>query len=758
MKLLLPLLCIAVTGLHSQAPSVRVPRVEAELTVDGVLDEPVWRQAARLDGFHQYRPVDARPAEDSTVVLVWYSPTAIYFGIRAYDRAPDQVHATSAGRDNIASEDEVLVYLDTFNDRRRAYFFGSNPIGVQDDGVRSEGGFSASSFQSGTIDRNPDFLYQSRGRRTAFGYTVEMRIPFKSLRYSSGGELTWGINVDRITQRTGYEDTWTDVRRASESFLAQSGTITGIHGIHRGVVTEVQPEFTAQLSGNRQPDGSFRRDDVKPELGGNVRFGFTNATVDGTINPDFSQVESDAGLVTINQRFALFYPERRPFFLEGIELFASPNNLVYTRTIANPAGGAKLTGKFGAWTVAHLTAIDQQDGAPDALASVTRVRRDIGENSVAGVTVTDREQNGAYNRVASADARVLFGGVYYVQAQVAGSVTRDSSAGSSRGAPLFDLEYDRTGRAWGFNYKVTAINDQFAAEDGFVPRTGVVTAHAFNRFSWYGSRGAPIEQVTVYAGAPQVWRYNEFLSHKPIEGDGDANLSVRLRGGWNVSANTANAFARFDPGNYARYQVLPSEPLGLPRQFQPSSGVFGAWNGGVTIATPLRQYYEASVGVTGGATMIFPEATRGTALNMNASVTFRPTHAIRLFGTLAYSRLKRASDGSEFGRTIIPRLKLEVQPTRALFFRVVAQYRSQRQAALQDAATGAPILIDGALAGATRTDSLRIDWLASYQPSPGTVVFLGYGSTLDGDRPLTFRELRREQDGFFAKVAYLLRH
>ena len=381
----------------------------------------------------------------------------------------------------------MTIYLDTFNDRRRAYFFGSNPLGVQDDGVRSEGGFSASSFSSGTVDRNPDFQYQTKGQRTAFGYVIEMRIPFKSLRYGGGDEQTWGINVDRMTQRTGYEDTWTDVRRASESFLAQAGTITGIHGIHRGVVDRsaagTHGAAPRQPAGGRLPSAAAT---CSRSVGGNVRLGFTNLTVDGTVNPDFSQVESDAGLVTINQRFALFYPERRPFFLEGIELFASPNNLVYTRTIVDPAGGAKLTGKFGAWTVAHLTAIDQQTGAPDALASITRIRRDIGANSVAGVTVTDREQNGAYNRVASADARLLFGGVYYFQAQLAGSATRDSSGGATRTAPLWDLEYDRTGRAWGFNYKVTGIDQDFSAQSGFVPRTGVVMAHAFNRFSWYG--------------------------------------------------------------------------------------------------------------------------------------------------------------------------------------------------------------------------------------------------------------------------------
>jgi len=756
MKLSLLLPFAFVTAL--QAQSVKIPRVESEIVIDGSLDEPVWQQAARLSGFKQYRPVDGRPAEDSTVVLVWYSPTAIHFGILAYDREPGLVHATSATRDNIASEDEVMVYLDTFNDHRRAYFFGSNPLGVQDDGVRTEGGFSASSFTSGTIDRNPDFQYQTKGRRTSFGYMVEMRIPFKSLRYAGGDEQTWGLNVDRITQRTGYEDTWTDVRRASESFLAQSGTITGIHGIHRGVVTELQPEVTAQLPGALLPDGTFDRGDAKVDVGGNFRLGFTNFTLDGTINPDFSQVESDAGLVTINQRFALFYPERRPFFLEGIELFASPNNIVYTRTITDPAAGAKFTGKFGPWTVAHLSALDKVTGASDVLANITRVRRDIGESSVAGFTVTDREQGGAYNRVASADTRILFGGVYYVAAQVAGSTTRDSSTGASRTAPLFELEYDRTGRAWGFNYKVTAIDSAFSAQSGFVPRTGVVMAHGYNRFSWYGVRGALIEQFTVFGGIPRVWRYNDFPGNRPIEGDVDGNVSLRLRGGWNVNGALSSAFTRFDPVAYAAYGLPPQGISSFQLvPFAPTSGVFDALGGNVTVTTPLFQHYEASFGVGGGTVPIFPEATQGTALNVNASLTVRPTHTVRVFGTLAYSRLRRSSDGSEFGRTVLPRLKVEVQPNRSLFFRVVAQYRSQRQAALVDPLSARPIYINGAVAAAKETNELRMDWLASYQPHPGTVVFLGYGSTLDGEDALTFRNLKRTQDGFFMKVAYLFR-
>ena len=757
MKLALLLACICAAGLRAQA--VHIPRLESEIVVDGQLDEPVWRQAVRLDGFRQYQPVDGRPAEDSTVVLVWYSATAIYFGIFAYDREPGLVHATSADRDNLTSEDEVLIYLDTFNDRRRAYFFGSNPLGVQDDGVRTEGGFAVGSFMSGTVDRSPDFQYQTKGHRTPFGYVIEMRIPFKSLRYGGGGgEQTWGLNVDRVTRRTGFEDTWADVRKASASFLGQSGAITGIHDIRRGVVTEVQPELTAQLPGNRRSDGTFDRGSLHPEVGGNFRLGFTSATLDGTINPDFSQVESDAGLVTINQRFALFYPERRPFFLEGIELFASPNNLVYTRTVANPAGGAKFTGKYGSWTIAHLTAIDQQTGTPDALANITRIRRDIGTTSVAGVTVTDREQHGAFNRVASTDARILFGGMYYVQGQLAGSSSRDSSSGATRTAPLYSLEFDRTGRLWGFNYKVLGIADQFAAANGFVPRAGVVTGQAFNRLAWYGAQGALIESFFVFGGLAPVWRYNAFLSDKPIEGDGSVTLSMRLRGGWNVNGKIADAYARFNPADYAQYQVSPANSAGSPTAFAPSSGVFDAWTGNLTIGTPLFQHYEASATVSVGATPIYPEAARGNAVSLSGSITIRPTQSVRASGTIAYTRLDRSIDGSEFGRTIIPRLKVDVQPSRSLFFRVVAEYRSQRRAALLDAATGRPLTQNGAAAAASETNELRMDLLASYQPHPGTVVFLGYGSTLDGDQALTFRNLRRTQDGFFAKVAYLFRN
>lgn len=761
MKQTLPLLLLLAlpVALAAQeitpARSVAPPRVEAEIVLDGVLDEAVWRQAARLDHFYQTRPVDGRPAEDSTVVLVWYSPTAIHFGILAYDRDAASVRATLAKRDNIASDDQVSIYLDTFNDRRRAYFLGSNAYGVQDDGVRSEGGFSASAGMiSGTIDRNPDFLWQSKGQRTSFGYVIEIRIPFKSLRYAGGAQQTWGINVARTTQRTAYEDTWTDVRRGNASFLAQAGTLEGIHDIKRGVVTEAQPTFTASFPGTRDASGNFDRGDLKTDFGGNVRLGFTNTTLDGTINPDFSQVESDAGLVTINERFALFFPERRPFFLEGIELFAAPNNLVYTRSIANPLVGAKFTGKFGHYTVAQLASIDEVADAPNAFVSMTRVRRDVGANSVAGLTLTDREQDGAFNRVVSADARLVFKKLYYIQGQLASSWTRNSRRDATRSAPLWDLEFDRTGRGFGFNYRLTAFDEDFEARSGFVNRVGIMQGRAFNRWSMYGARGAFIEQFTVFGGSNQVWKYGDFVTNKSIEGAALLNWSFRFRGGWNASGQVSEGFARFDPKQYVGYQVASSTGL---NNFAPASGVYDQWSGNASISTPLYRRFDASISTNLGRTPIFPEAAQGEVTTFRGSLNLRPTPSVRLSGTVTWTKLARVSDGSEFARTVIPRVKLEVQPNRALFFRLVSEYRSERQATLREAVSGREFIINGFIPAPINRNRLRMDWLVSYEPTPGTVAFLGYGSTLDGNQTLTLQNLRRLDDAFFLKVAYLFR-
>src|SRR3954471_23859004 len=224
---------------------VVIPKLDATVDVDGNLTEPVWQQAAGLTGFSLYQPVDKRPAPDSTEVRVWYSADAIHFGIRAFAE-PGTVAATLADRDRIGADDNVEIHLDPFHERNRAFVFIVNPFGVQADGTKSEGGgfIPGSNVGPGQNDLSADFVWQSRGRVTDWGYEVEVRIPFSSLRYASAPVQDWGIQVDRHVQRNGYEETWTPARKASASFIAQSGTLTGMSGMRHGQLVDLNPEFT----------------------------------------------------------------------------------------------------------------------------------------------------------------------------------------------------------------------------------------------------------------------------------------------------------------------------------------------------------------------------------------------------------------------------------------------------------------------------------------------------------------------------------
>lgn len=748
----------------AEVPRVTAPRVETEVVVDGVLDEPVWQQAARLTGFRQYEPVDGRPAEERTEVLVWYAPDALYFGILAYDSQPATIRATRADRDNIGAEDHVVIYLDTFNDRRRAAFFAVNALGVQQDGVRSEGASSAGRMFGGNIDTNPDYLFDSRGRMTEDGYVVEVRIPFKSLRYPAEAGREWGLNVVRRVQRTGYTDTWTDVRRAGASFLAQAGTLAGLHDLRRGVVLEAQPFLTAKANGERVPQtGRFVRESVDPDVGLNVQLGFTNLTLDGTLNPDFSQVESDASQVTVNERFALFFPEKRPFFLEGIDLFNTPSQLVYTRRIVDPVAGAKLTGKLGSVGVAHISAVDEGAArAPDALFNVTRLRRDFGANSLVGVTYTDRSElrGGAFNRVLAADARLVFARLYYFEAQLGRSWTRDAdqpetldpSRGDVAGASSWKLEVDRTGRSFGFNYSINAFDDEFRTDAGFVPRTGIVNAHAFNRVSWYGTRGALLETVTMFFGPTRYWRYGD-LDEDAIEGGENANFMLRFRGGWQTNARIARDFVELETADYTG---LETPTASGPQPYLPLARISGP-SLQLGLTTPTYQLFDATLSAQRGRAAIFAEGSEGTSTSLTGSLSLRPSTSLRVTGSTSFRWLTRRRDGSEFARSIIPRVKAEYQPVRSFFFRTVAEYRSERLAALRDARTGAPLLRQGVSVAAARINELRVDLLASFEPSPGTVAFLGYGASLGSDNTFAISDLSRTADGFFLKLAYQFR-
>jgi hypothetical protein len=517
---------------------------------------------------------------------------------------------------------------------------------------------------------------------------------------------------------------------------------------------EAQPFVTARADGATDPvTGAFDRAAIDPSAGLNLKLARANMALDATWNPDFSQVEADAGVATVNERFDIFFPERRPFFLEGIELFATPNQLVYTRRIADPIAGGKITGKFGRLGLAHLTALDENaaPGDADALFNVTRLRTDFGGTSTAGVTLTDRRGGGSYNTVTEADMRYVFGKLYYFQPQFGYSWTRDSTGGAERRDPIWQAELDRTGRSWGFNYLIEGVGGGFESRAGFVPRTGIVQGHFFNRLTLYGARGALLENVTAFFGPSRIWSYDGFLGESAIEGSDEINLNLNVRGGWLVSSRWSRSFVEFDPADYAGYTVD-----GAP--FVPPEKVDNAFAGRVDIKTPTYRQFNAEVAADFGETALFDEAAPGHELALTGGLALRPTRSVRTELTTTLQRLTRL-DGSEFARTLIPRLRVEYQPNRALFFRVIGEYRSERRAALQDPRTGAPLFLAGVPAAAVDSNRLRVDWLASFEPTPGTVAFFGYGAlyATEPGSGFTFDGLSRQQDGFFVKFAYQFR-
>lgn len=753
---------------RTQRIRVPLPRLEATITVDGLLDEPAWASAARLTGFSQYQPVDGRPAEEPTEVLVWYAADAIYFGIRAREIHGDVVRATRANRDNIGSDDHVQILLDTNNDRRLAYLFGVNPLGVQQDGTRSAafgggaGGFSATGGGSrtlnpldGNVDLNPDFVFESRGRLVDGGYEVEVRIPFKSLRYQEGPVQDWGIHVLRRVQHSGFQDSWAPAVRANANFLAQSGTLAGLRELRRGLVLEMTPTVTSRLDGARAPTGSWEYEGAA-DVGTDLRWGIRqNLTANATLNPDFSQVEADVGQVTLNERFALFYPEKRPFFLDGIELFDTPNQLIYTRRIANPVGGAKLSGKLGRTNLAMLAAVDDEgstgSGGDRPVFGALRLRRDLGPSSSLGAVVTTREHPDLSSRLAGADLRVYHSRLYYLELQAVQSWT-DAPGGGSRQGSLFEATWDRTGRSWGFHYTARAVGPDFRAAAGFVNRTGILQVNAFNRLSWYGPAGGFAQAATAFVGLARTWDY-DLEADGAIEGSESISPSATLRGGWQVGGSVSRSFFRYLPADYAQYEV---ETTGGVLPFAVPGVEDNQWAGSIRLTTPTFRLVTASASLGWARVPVFREAAPGRSQRIEAVVDLRPTPGLR--GTLQVTRLTldRRLEGTRASTETIPRARVEYQISRAVFVRLVGQYTARERSALRDR-LGRPLRVAGRLDTGSRDNEFRVDWLLSYRPVPGTLFYLGYGSSLQEPQEFRFDNLRRTADGFFLKGSYVVR-
>jgi Domain of unknown function (DUF5916) len=756
--------------------SVHVPRLDAEPIIDGTLDDPVWAQAAVLTGFSEYTPVDGLPAEDSTEVLVWYSHHAIYFGIRAFE-PHGVVHSKLADRDRIDADDNVQLILSPFLHARQAMVFAVNPLGIQEDGTITEGVRVGRSFNTGntqtgrpTTDLSPDYVFQSNGHVTATGYEVVIRIPFRSIKYQSTDPQDWGVNVIRKVQHSGHEQSWVPAKIAAASFLAQSGTLTGLTGLQRGLVMDLNPFMTERITGDSTNPRPWRYGVDRPEFGGNIRWGITNnLTLNATYRPDFAEVESDATKLQLDPRYSVSYPEKRPFFLDGLEQYNTPNNLIYTRAIEAPIAAGKLTGKIGNVTVAYLGAQDQEDssvtGAGHPIYNILRMWSDIGSASQIGGAITDKEQGGAFNRMGSVDARFAFAKVYTLAVQGATSITRDSAGLASSAGPLWYARLTRAGRTFGLDYLIRQIDPQFVAASGFIARAGVGSVSLDHRLTFYNPPGSLIETFGGDFRLSDTWAGRALPSlQAPEDRRWQFNTTATLHGGWQLGAAIYLESYGYDPSLYSTYYL--GKIVGADTTYIPFSHQLSIPNTDyvLSLTTPQFATFSASIVYVWGRDENFFEWSAADVDLPQIALTWQPTQQLRLNATYNATFYHRHSDGTLVARTIIPRLDAEYQLSRTIFIRFIGQYEAQYQDSLRDdSRSNLPIFIKDTTTGvisrasAVTSNVFESSLLFSYQPLPGTVAFIGYSN--DAAEPLTlhFTALRRQADSFFVKLSYLFR-
>ncbi|MEZ4417129.1 MAG: DUF5916 domain-containing protein [Gemmatimonadota bacterium] len=758
--------------LEVDAPYVESP----DIHIDGVASEEAWANAALLTDFTQYDPVEGIPATQRTEALVLVSGDAIYLAVRAYDDEPDGIRASIAPRDNVVRRDDYIrLTLDTFNDRRRAYVFVTNPHGVQQDGVWNEGGGGGRGGGGGggfgpPVDYNPNFIWESEGRVEDWGYQVEIKIPFKSLRFPAAPVQSWGIQVVRRIERVGYEEAWAPISQNQPNQLSQSGQLQNLRGLDPGLFLELNPVLTGLRVGEADDVGTLVHSSADGEFGLNATYGLTsNLTLDATYNPDFSQVEADAGQIAVNERFALFFPEKRPFFLEGTDIFGMPQQLIYTRSIVNPIGGAKVTGKVGNLSLGYLGAYDEATSSDEndyARVNLLRARQDIGGNSSIGAVLTDRtESSDVFNRVGGADARFILARRYTLTMLGAFSSTQRVDDADSYAGQLWSARLERSGREFSFNASMEDSSPDFVAGSGFIRRVGNTELRSRVAWNWYGQPGATIERFGPSLQVNGIWDHDGFWNGQGWE-ESEIELggSLSFLGNTSIFANYQRSGFRFPADRYEGFQVRTGPNQTLQAPFVPQAGAFEGFDQfRLNLFVGRWQAVRGRIGGTWQETPIFArglpaEPASSWSSDNNLSIFPNPSLSIEL--NFRYSALFRQSTGDRYSTASISRVRAQYQLTKALFVRGIAE-RSYASVGDILSAAGEPVeyCADGECTlfeGGEGTD-LYLEGLLSYEPSPGTVFFLGYSRAFDDEVLPEIRDLRTRADGIFLKLSYRFR-
>jgi Domain of unknown function (DUF5916)/Carbohydrate family 9 binding domain-like len=760
-------------------PALTIPRLNRAPVLEDFLgmkpQGDTALQMAKVTGFVQRNPHDGEKVSEETDAYLGYDQKNLYVVFVCFDD-PSKVRARMSRREDIYDDDQVEIMLDTFHDRRRAYAFQTTPLGVQWDAIWSE---ASRQEVSGNFDTSFDTVWDSKGKVTSHGFVVWMSIPFKSLRFPSTKDQEWGIILYRGIVRKNEDAFWPQISRKVEGRLGQAATLYGLEGISPGRDIELMPYGIMngfRSLDTRDPDNPFFQNaTAQGQFGLDAKFVIRDHFVlDLTANPDFSQVESEDPQITVNQRFEVYFPEKRPFFLENEDYFRTPIDLFFTRNIQDPSAGIRLTGKQGPYSVGLIASDDRAPGLAipsscpafslDCLDNlygvrsyftIARLNRDIFKQSSVGVIYSDWEcpSTGEYNRVGGVDTRLKFGGNWTLEGQ---AVTSSSNLlglspsinlfstceanlfpfssgnvgdGNHYAGPADKIEAKRNGLHLNYNGFYQDVSPGFVTVPGFVNRVDVRDSEQWVAYFFRPKQG------WITAWSPEIYnRYTFDHEGRRLDTDYEPYLTIQARG---------QTIFRLIPYEELRERLRPQDfafiylPGVTQNQDYHEHRSGASFQTGYFKKVTLAAAYYWGDGVNFvPAAQAQPQSLLSRLNTATASLTFRPVKPLKIENTYLFERLRATeneyrfalaeSPGIPIGKGIfndhILRSKWNWQFTPQLSLRLIMQYNS-----LLANTPGNTIYPYTYL---PTEKEFNADFLLTYLVHPGTAIYVGYNSDL----------------------------
>lgn len=724
--LLFPFVCLTLAA-QEQRATLKIPRVTRPPKLNDFLNDVPREAELVVSDFQQFMPGDGVPASQPTAAYLSYDDKNFYCVFVCKDD-PKKIRARVAKREQIMMDDRFSLCIDTFHDHRHMYWFDVNPYGVQADGNVTDG-----------VEDDPswDTLWHSEAKITEDGYIALAAIPFKSIRFHGDGEQTWGLILGRWIMRNNEFALWPSVSRRRPGFVQQGGDMEGIRGISLGRNVQLIPYglFTHSKYLDDTPRFRTKND---PRAGIDAKVVLKDAfTLDVAVNPDFSQVESDEPQVTVNQRFEVFFPEKRPFFMENAGYFKTPQQLFFSRRIADPRFGTRLTGKVGRWSLGVLGADDRAPGervsvgdalrGSDAAVGVLRLQRELGRNSNGAIMATSQDFGSTHNRVVSYDTRLQILPNWTLSGQLMSSDTKLRD-GRRFSGPGYYVDWAHSGKHFVSDTQYIDRSPDFRADLGFINRVDMRQLSHTVGYNW-----RPESKTLVSFGPRLKGTINYDRKGRLQDWSVNPEFAIQLTRMTEIEAERWEGFELFENRGFRKHHN--------EIQVQSEWKKWLAFNASVSNGQSVN-YYPAS-GL---------EPFTANLKDVAAGFTLRPNPKLRMDETYIYSSLKTAAGDGVFGNHIA-RSKVNYQFNRATSLRFIADYNT--------------ILPNSTLVDLEKAKHVGLDALFTYMVNPGTALHVGYTDLYDNLRydPTISPMLKRTASPdlntgrqFFVKLSYLLRY